>query len=139
MTSRFQLVICNLCLALCVGCAASSDAPELGEVSGVVTLDGQSVAQAEVAFTPEQGRPSFATTDENGKYNLRYSAQTDGAVVGTHSVSISTERDQTGGEGDQPLVPAQEERIPKKYNAESELTAQVSAGENTINFELKTE
>jgi len=139
MKSVFSTAVCVLGLTLCVGCGGGEEGPELGQVSGVVTLDGQPVASADVTFTPDQGRPSMGQTDDEGKYRLRYSAESDGALPGMHSVSISTQRDQTGGEGDQPLVPAQEERIPAKYNEETELSREVSAGENTIDFELTSE
>lgn len=114
-------------LSLC-GCGCGGDLPELGKVKGVVTLDGQPLAEAQVEFLPESGRPSGAETDEDGRYRLRYTADTDGAIVGRHTVKIRTAID---GRDD----PASE-RLPPRYHSPSELTADVEAGSNEIDFEL---
>jgi len=42
--------------------------PKDGEVSGVVTLDGQPLAKASVQFVPAQGAATKAETDDAGKY-----------------------------------------------------------------------
>ena len=74
------------CLA---GCGRGSDQPELGEVSGTVTLDGQPLQEVIVHFTPTgEGRPSVGQTDENGQYSLLYVADSAGAIVGEHAVTI---------------------------------------------------
>lgn len=124
---------CSLALAsvlLLVGCGGGSDLPELGEVTGVVTLDGQPVSGAQVQFIPQSGRPSSGETDASGKYELHYTADVAGAVLGSHTVKINTAVDGR----DDPST----EKIPARYNSKSELTEEVKSGVNEINFDLKS-
>lgn len=113
--------------------------PATGLVEGTVTLDGEPLDQAMLRFQPVNGRGSVGMTDESGHYKLRFTATTEGAIPGEHRVLITTQRAASGGEGDQPLVPAQEEILPAKYNDATELTATVEPGPNTIDFELTSE
>ena len=126
---RWRFVIAMLvCLAGCGG----PEHPEVGRVSGVVTLDGQPLAEATVMFQPTNGRASIATTDSAGKYSLIYLDGVPGAKLGAHTVIIRTE---IPGEDGQP--PIAKEKLPKKYHENTELTAEVKRGSNTFNFELK--
>ncbi|MCA8988283.1 MAG: carboxypeptidase regulatory-like domain-containing protein [Planctomycetaceae bacterium] len=131
-----SLVFTSLFLP-CLGCGGSSG-PDLGKVDGTVTVDGAPIEGATVTFQPASGRPSMGITTADGKYSLMYTSEQYGAIPGTHTVSIRTARDQTGGEGDQPLVEGRAELLPAKYHDESELTAEVSKGSNTLNFDLTT-
>lgn len=122
------------CLAP-VGCSrAQRTLPPLGRVKGMVTLDGKPLARASVAFVPyERGNGAYATTDAEGRYTLRYTANHEGAVVGRNRVEI-----RTGGEGrdaDGNLVETAE-RLPARYHATSELVVEVAAGENEFDFPL---
>lgn len=123
------------CAAIGCGGGTPSDQPELGNVSGIVTLDGKPLEKAMVAFIPEKGSPSYGTTDADGNYTLSYTADADGAVLGKHSVRITTFRE--GGEDEEgnstERVP---ERVPEKYNTKTELTADVKAGSNTVDLKL---
>lgn len=115
------------------GCGVAKDQPELGKVTGVVTLDGKPLADAIVEFRPEQGRPSSGLTDDEGHYSLVYLGDTQGALIGTHSVRISTERYATQPDGSTMPVP---EKVPAKYHRLSELKEAVKSGKNQFNFEL---
>ena len=119
-----------VCLAGCGG----PEHPEVGRVSGVVTLDGQPLAEATVMFQPTKGRASIATTDSAGKYSLIYLDGVPGAMLGAHKVIIRTE---IPGEDGQP--PIAKEKLPKKYHDHTELTAEVKPGSNTFDFELKSQ
>jgi hypothetical protein len=128
---RWRFVAVMLaCLAGCGG----PEHPPVGRVSGVVTLDGQPLADATVMFQPSNGRASQATTDKAGKYSLIYLDGVPGAMLGTHTVIIRTE---IPGEDGQP--PIAKEKLPKKYHTESELKAEVKAGSNTHNFDLTSQ
>lgn len=113
--------------------------PEIGEVTGTVTLNGQPLEGALVEFQPESGRPSSAVTDAEGHYVLLYSDGVEGAAVGTHTVSITSRRDASGGEGDEPVVEARPETVPQQYNDESTLKVEVKEGVNTHDFTLEGE
>lgn len=119
-------------MALFVGCG-SSDTPELGSVSGTVTLDGAPLAGATVMFRPKAGgRPAMADTDEQGKYVLRYNPSETGGVVGLNLVRISKKGEAASDEE------VAKELIPAKYNEESTLEYEVGSGKNEINIELSS-
>ena len=119
-------------LVLCLAGCGGPEHPPVGSVSGVITLDGQPLADATVMFQPADGRPSQGVTDKAGKYSLTYLDGVPGAKLGTNTVIIRTE---IPGEDGQP--PIAKEKLPKKYHAESELRAEVKSGSNTFNFDLK--
>jgi hypothetical protein len=109
----------------CFGCN-TSDSPPLGQVSGRVTLDGKPLEKGRLYFIPKSGgRTSTAELDASGNYTLLYSLDEWGAKVDDHTVKISTEGEFGGGE-----------RVPAKYNVESELMVKVKPGNNVHDFEL---
>ena len=129
-----------------LGCDRS-DMPDTGRVTGTATLDGVPLASARVSFTPTTARPSYGTTDADGRYELTYIRDTKGAAVGEHTVRITTggevEEDvdvdadtaQSGEAGGPTYIP---ESVPAKYNEETTLSAIVEPGDNVIDFELTT-
>ena len=128
---RITLLVALICAV--VGCS-QGDLPDLAPVSGVVTLDGKPLGNKQVIFMPENGRPSMGETDEDGAYELSYTAQIKGAIIGHHAVTITTP---PPNQGDGNLK-GYKETVPAKYNSKSELKAEVESGRNTLNFELKT-
>lgn len=91
--------------ALLTGC---SDAPQLAEISGRVTMNGQPLKNVRVDFHPNPdkgttGKGSTGTTDANGNFTLTYDGAKPGAIVGHHRV-ILTDLDKFGnvfvGRGD---------------------------------------
>jgi hypothetical protein len=122
-----------LCLVLTpsLGCG-SSQSPELGTVSGVVTVDGRPLEGAIIQFTPSLGRVSRARTGRDGKYELKYVGNEKGARLGEHKVSISTrwmDEDRATGK-----ITQNPELLPPKYNSESVLTKTVVSGHNNFDF-----
>jgi len=121
-------------VALPSGCSDKPDGIVFGKVHGTVTLDGQPLPDATVQFQPAAGRPSYGRTDADGRYALGYRGRSWGAVVGPHTVKITTEdrieNEQTGE------VRVIKELLPVHYHARSELTADVTAGENVVDFSL---
>jgi hypothetical protein len=120
-----------LCL-LVAGCGSGND---LAEVSGKVTLKGKPLEGATVEFQPaaKGGSPSSGVTDAEGRYELMHTFETPGAMPGEHVVSIRTAGtyfDEQGNELERP------ERVPAKYNDQTELKRSVEPGRNTIDFEL---
>jgi len=120
------------------GCTPSG--PELGQVSGVVTLDGSPLPEAFVFFKHTNGgRIARAVTDEEGKYQLNFSLSNSGAIVGPNDVRISTKvealRDDAGK-----MIPGtgKKELVPKKYNQDTELKVDVQRGKNELNFDLSS-
>lgn len=109
-----------------VGCSRN-DRPPLANVQGTVTLDGQPLVQARVAFEPVGGgRTSYGVTDEAGRYHLLYIRDIKGAIVGSHKVRFFDESEDS-----------RVARVPARYNKQSDLTAEVRSGTNTFDFDLK--
>ena len=128
---------------LAAGCGGSG--PALAPVEGRVTLDGKPLPGARVEFDPDtelvaygksSSSTSYGTTDSGGRYQLKYTGEQDGAMVGKHLVRISTRNMTVDAEGKEVLVP---EQLPTKYNVKSELTAEVKPGSNKIDFPLTIE
>ena len=127
----------NVVVAIALGLTAigcgRSDLPELGLVSGTVTLDGKAFPNAMVQFHSEAGgRPGTGTTDSEGHYELVYTTGAKGAKVGPNRVEITT----MWPDGEPP--PGEKERIPAEYNSASTLKKDVKPGRNTFDFELKS-
>lgn len=118
-----------------IGCSSRSDIPPLGEVTGTVTLDGTPLEGATVTFAPVMGRPSAGMTDQQGHFILDYAAGYRGALVGTHTVRINTERYVENPDGTTDFF---KETIPDTYNSKSTLSADVQTGENQFTFDLSS-
>lgn len=112
------------------GCSSGGkDLPNLGEVSGTVTLDDKPMSNVSVAFESESGQVAFGTTDDQGHYELKYRDGVMGAEVGPNTVRIETVMDAPPG-------PGYRDPIPAKYNRNTTLTVDVTEGENTHDFSL---
>lgn len=121
-------------LLVCVGCQPSLGV-DVATVKGTVTMDGDPLPDATVTFQPEEGRASIGITDASGQYELTYSRDAMGAMVGQHTVTITTRKEGDPEAGIEPVA----EIVPAKYNAQTELTRDVTAGNNTIDFELNSD
>lgn len=84
-------LICLLCVVGIVGCTEDTDRPETVRVTGTVTLNGDPLEGALVAFSPKGGTGNAAagTTDASGKYTLTTFESGDGAVPGTYMVGVT--------------------------------------------------
>ena len=102
---------------------------DLAPVRGQVTLDGEPVAGALIEFNPVGGnaKVSRGFTFTDGSYELTYLRKTKGAVLGKHRVRITTATEH-----------APQERLPDRYNSDTELSAEVTVGNNVIDYELKS-
>ena len=132
--SPFVKGLAVICACALAGCGGGVDnTPETGEVIGTILLDDQPLSEATVTFNPQGVRASTAKTDSSGKFELIYIRDEKGAAIGNHQVSISKKVQPDGkvdGDG--------KETIPKKYNTNTSLTAEVKAGKNEFDFDLKS-
>jgi len=79
-------------LALFGGVAGCGKAgPATLKVTGVVVIDDEPLADAEVTFIPSVGRPASGRTDGGGRFTLTTFAPGDGAMLGEHVVTVSKE------------------------------------------------
>jgi hypothetical protein len=124
----FQKLLFGLLLCLVCGCGAGG--PEVAPVKGRVTLDGQPLNTVDIVFQPTNGEsPSTSRTDADGNYEMLYKRGVMGARTGEHTVRI----DFTSN------IISNPPKIPARYNTQSELKEEVKRGENTFNFELKSQ
>lgn len=145
-SGRVWMITVSFSLAgLLAGCSGPpDDQPDLGSVSGTVTLDGEPLAEATISFQPQgSGRPSYAVTDSEGYYEMQYTGDAGGAKIGKHLVSISTYQEGDPGAPDPEGQETRPERVPARYNINAadneEMTVEVTAGSNTIDFSLSSE
>ena len=124
-TARALLYLSALSFPLiALGCG-DSDRPELGTVTGNVTMGGKPLSGVIIVFKPEVGRPATATTDEAGHYELTYSYGVEGSKVGPNTISFEWPLGEAGAP------------IPAKYApGRSSLTKEVQPGDNVFDFDL---
>lgn len=138
--------------ASCLGCGQSG--PNMGQVTGRVTVDGNIVAEGTVQFWPENGRPSRGTI-KDGIYELTTFEPNDGALAGDHRVTIKATKlsgaaptmDSTAAEiahfSQRDVKKIRASRVlwvvPEKYSdvGTSTLAATVKPGSNEINFDIE--
>ena len=121
--------------------------PPLGQVGGIVTLDGQPLTKGQVQFLPDsskgtKGRMAVGIIGTDGRFSLTAFKPGDGALVGFHKVVIICEEDMPTFDPN-PKVGLQPPKslIPIRYTNEktSGLTAEVkSAAKNDFTFALES-
>jgi hypothetical protein len=86
---RYLIVIVSAVLLVVAGC--NSSGVQLGTVTGKVTKNGKPQPKITIFLTPEGGgRPSEGLTNENGEYQMVYTRDLMGALVGKQRLTIST-------------------------------------------------
>jgi hypothetical protein len=117
------------------GCGASG--PKTAPVRGTVTYQGKAVPYGTIMFQPADG-PAAVGQIQDGAYVLKTFKDGDGAVLGSHKVTVISLKDQSNvlPEHRNPLPPA---AVDMKYSFpdKSGLTAMVEDKDNVINFDLK--
>ena len=110
------------------GCGRAKDMPDLGRVTGRVTIDGAPLAGVIISFMPDKGRAAAATTDADGRYDLIYLNDYKGCKIGPNTIGFFVP---TGGSPSHP--------IPAKYQNKSEFKVDVKPEANTFDFDLKSD
>jgi hypothetical protein len=131
-TNGLMMLAAILATTMLSGCGGSSGL-DTHPVSGNVTFDGQPVQEGRIQFRAVGGdQRAFSGEIKNGLYVLE-------ALAGKASVEIVASRlvpgkfdESNPGE----KVPVGEMYIPARYNSQTELTADVTAGKNQIDFAL---
>jgi len=124
--SRF--IIAAISVSLIAGCG--NGRPTTVPISGKVRIDGVPLANAQIGFYPDGGRPAFGRTDDFGNYRLSCFQADDGALQGTHRVTVRAV---------QPLSPTELKWLaPKRYADpnESALKVTVNRPSSDVNLEL---
>lgn len=126
---RWRLGLLAVCLtATCTGCGGrKSDAPPVAPVTGKITRKGEPLPSARVTFTPqglpmgEAVIPSFAVTDESGRYTLLFNRDLQGALIARHRVQVV--KDPAYDDDGRPLKTGV--IVPPQYNSQSQLEVAV--------------
>jgi hypothetical protein len=128
-----------------IGCGSDDGLPRQ-PVSGAVTLDGQPLECGMITFIPAApgdagigGLDKVVTAEVvDGRYSL---TRADGPVPGPHRVEIharkSTGRKVKDPDDPQKIVDERREAVPSRYNARSELAAEIREGGNALDFTLQ--
>jgi hypothetical protein len=116
------------CVLTVAGCGQSG--PSKLDVSGTVKFDGQDVTDGYITFVPEDKTVGpEAGPIKDGKYTAQ-------VREGKNKVKIQATRPVPGKKG--PMgEQAVEQYIPKQYNEETTLSADVARGKTEHNFDLK--
>lgn len=138
----FAVMVAGAFAGLILGCGPSS--PAVKPVTGIVTLDGKPVADAEVGFSPlipGQGLSAVGKTGADGSFvlNAQGARPGRGTAVGEYAVTVRkyeapSSAQSSSDESNENLKPL----VPRKYmdKSTSPLKATVSSGENSFQFEL---
>ena len=129
---RMPFLLLAIACWLPTGC--SPGYPEASPVVGRVTVNGNPLSSGEVQFLSSDGLVATGRIDPDGTYRLTTLQPDDGAMPGSHRVSIKSQ--QSSGLGIDSLL----EPVPSRYAdpKTSGLTARVTDGMNRINLELTT-
>ncbi|MCC7473810.1 MAG: hypothetical protein IT425_00320 [Pirellulales bacterium] len=138
MRSVTGMMVCSgllaglLCLASC-----EKSGTALGEVRGIVTLDGQPLSQGSVVSYPENGKGALGTIQSDGSFILITRGLKSGVSVGHHRLAVVAYQQpaQASPEADQkPLVP-----LRYMQPDTSGLSVTVASGKlETLQLELKS-
>ena len=126
-------------LLLAAGCGG--DGIGRVEVSGKVTLDGQPLSEGAILFQPIAEGPSAGGTIQDGRFTIE---RADGPASEEYRVDIVAYRP-TGRQIPDADFPGKmtdelKQVIPNRYNADTELTVNVSAeGNNHFEFKLQSD
>ena len=141
-TAACRVALASIVVSLMVfslsGCGKKADVPETAETTGVVLVDGKPLEGAEVMFHPEGGgNPAHGVTNAEGRFTLTTYDAEDGAIPGTHKVTV-----QYFPEGALPGMEnvGGEAKVPEQYASVSTtpLTEEVKSGEtNDITIEIQ--
>ncbi|QDT64893.1 hypothetical protein [Calycomorphotria hydatis] len=117
-------------VAVLGGC---SDGPPKYTITGAVTFEGSPIDDGTIIFRHMEGNgQTYSTRIEDGKYSVE-------AIAGPMRVEVRATRE-IPGEFDEPApgvkVPKKEMHIPLIYNANSELTVDVTKDQGGVDFAL---
>jgi hypothetical protein len=125
----------TLAVGLAGGCGSQDDQNH-ATVEGTVALDGTSIEEGTIVFSPTAGTTGPAAYGQiaGGKYTL--AAGDRGPVLGKHQVRLEGYRD-LGHKNDKGEA-IKEQAVPAQYNTATTLMVEVAKGKNTHNFELSS-
>jgi hypothetical protein len=141
-------VLAPILILATFGCLKRYDDLPREPVAGTVTMDGQTLPEASIQFSPTgDTKATGANTQvKDGQFSI---PREDGLVPGTYKVSIShAELVEVADKGKIKAPPSSipsrtkrigPEMIPARYNTKSELTAEIKpGGTRDLKYDLKS-
>jgi hypothetical protein len=141
MSNSARLQCAALLVTGILGCGRGG--PEIVPIEGTISHNGEPVSNVRIYFVPTNGRPSWAISDERGRFVLDYDEDYDGAKVGTHKVWLVDENKNIDptiamSGGTKAQRPPAMRQIVEKYSREKS-TLEVEVKKADRNFQLKLE
>jgi hypothetical protein len=130
-------VFLGLALVALLGLIGCNRDVAKSRITGEVTLDGSAVEEGSISFAPSDGQgPSAGGLIENGTFSIE-------VPPGPKKVSITSpevvgQRKAYETDPNSPMIDIVRERIPAKYNAQTELQYTVPSKADEKNFELQS-
>jgi hypothetical protein len=133
-----NLIIIFLCFSFFFSSCGRSPL-KTEKVTGIVTLDGQPLAEATICFNPQHsdGYIGYATTNSEGRYVLQTALGAGGAGTVQGDYVITIKKSKGIGKSDSTAYRI-ESLLPDIYNdsQKSPLKVTVKKGTNEFNFDL---
>jgi len=123
-----------------IGCGGATDNLPREAVSGKVTFEGEPIARGAIMFRTASGAVQPLEAGgliRDGKYQI---PRAQGPIPGSYAVMITEELEQSAESKEAPGIRRRMRlsRVSAKYNARTELSAQVRQGDaNSFDFDLK--
>jgi hypothetical protein len=132
-----RLLFSALLVVFVVGCGNRMES----QVSGIVTLDGETIGPGVVNFSPIDGKsnPAIGTILPDGSYSLKTN-RTDGLLAGRYRVAVTVfQQSPESQAGERSMAPTKL-LTPERYNSAdtSALEFEVKPGNNTIDIALSS-
>ena len=127
----------GLTLVAFLGLTGCSREPGKSRITGEVTLDGNTVDEGNISFFPSDGEgPTAGGPIENGTYSVEVPPGPKKILI--TSPEVVGQRKAYEADPNSPMIDITRERVPTRYNSQTELTYTVPSGSDKKNFELKS-
>lgn len=108
----------------------------LTEINGTVTYDGQPVQKGTISLLPTDGRgPTAAAVITGGKYSVKIAPGP--KQIKIQGFKVTGQERYKPNDPTSPMVDIQEQILPERYNAKSDLTRDIASGGGTLDFALE--
>jgi hypothetical protein len=140
--SGIQFLSFSLLIVLTTMSGCGDGRIPLGKVNGTVNIDGKPLAKGQIVFVTDSRR-AFGSIEDGKIVEVTTYKSGDGVAIGKHQVSIRPKVDESAmmslPSGKSPF--SLDESVPEKYHkaSTSELTAEISRGDNTLEFNLSSD
>jgi hypothetical protein len=137
MRVRMILLSISVMMLAAVGCDSG---PKIVKIAGVATHKGEPISNLLIEFHPDSGRPSNATTNGEGRFEMSYDPSRMGVQTGNVTVTAMIHPNSTADEGiggAKRTSAAAKKYITEKYGDRSKSPMKLEITTANENLELK--